>query len=134
MKDSYTFDHTYVEIKETLDVLFRLFMNSRRSWHVYRQVAVGTDLFPVHFTYVSRTRFQPHTLSALSSFLGNLLVTMLFAENVEHQESGNDSYVTKEMYPTIIRFKACVRYSLSNFFNSLNDSLSRTMKNVFCFI
>ena len=32
-----------------------------------------------------------------------------------------------------IHFKACVRYFLSNFYFSLNDSPSKTMKNVFIF-
>ena len=33
------------------------------------------------------------------------LATMLFAENAEHQGSGEDSLVTKEMYPKIIGCK-----------------------------
>ena len=54
---------------------------------------------------VGGTRFQLHTLSALSSFLRNFLVTMVFAENVEHQGTSKDFLVTKEIYPKIIRFK-----------------------------
>ena len=39
------------------------------------------------------------------------------------------------MYPSMLRqFKACVRYFLSNFYYSPNDSLSKTMKNIFYFI
>ena len=86
MKDCYTGDHTFVKIKEMLDFLFRLFKNSGRLWHIYKQVVEALDL-------------------ALSSFLRNFLVTMLFTKNVEHQESGKDSLVTKEMYPKLFRFK-----------------------------
>ena len=88
MKDSYTSDHTFVKIKEMLNFLFRLFKNSGRLWHIYQQVAEALDLVPVRFMHVGGTRFQPHTLSALSSFLRNFLVTMLFVENVEHQGCG----------------------------------------------
>ena len=104
MKDCYIGDHTFVEIKEMLDVLFRSFKNSRKSWHIYQLVADALDLVSVCFMHVSGTRFQPHTLLALSSFL-RMLITMLFTENVEHQGSGKDSLVTKEIYPKTIRFK-----------------------------
>ena len=79
MKDSYTSDKTFTEIKEMLDVLHRLFKNSGRSWHIYQRVAEALNLVPLHFTHVGGTRFQSHTLSALSSFLRNFLITMLFA-------------------------------------------------------
>ena len=105
MKACYTGDHTFVKIKEMLDVLFRLFQNSGRLWHIYQLVAEALDLVPVCFRGVGGTRFQPHTLSVLSSFLRNFSVKMLFTENLEHQGSGKNSLVTKEMYPKIIRFK-----------------------------
>ena len=105
MKDCYTGDHTFVKIKEMLDFLFRLFKNSGRLWYIYKQVVEALDLVPGCFTRVGGTRFQPHTLLALSSFLRNFLVTMLFTKNVEHQESGKDSLMTKEMYPKIFGFK-----------------------------
>ena len=69
MKDCYIGDHTFVEIKEMLDVLFRSFKNSRKSWHIYQLVADALDLVSVCFMHVGGTRFQPHTLLALSSFL-----------------------------------------------------------------
>ena len=35
---------------------------------------------------------------------------------------------------SVFIFKACVRYFLANFYSSPNDSPSKTMKDVFCFI
>ena len=40
----------------------------------------------------------------------------------------------KKKRKTDVTFKACVRYFLSNFYFSPNDSPSKTMKNVFYFI
>ena len=88
-----------------LDVLHRLFKNGGRSWHIYQRVAEALNLVPLRFTRVVGTRFQPHTLSVLSSFLQKFLITMLFARNVEEQGSGKESLVTKEMYSEIIGFK-----------------------------
>ena len=85
MRDSYTGDHTFVEIKEMLDALFRLFKNSGRLWHIYQWVAEALDLVPVCFPCVGGTRFQSHALSALSSFLRNFLLTMPFAEHVDKE-------------------------------------------------
>ena len=88
-----------------LDVLFRLFKNSGRTCRMYQLVAESLNLVPIRFTRVGGTRFQAHTLSALSSFLRNFVVTVLFGENVEEHGSGKGSLVTKEMYPRIIGFR-----------------------------
>ena len=127
MKDSYTSDKTFTEIKEMLDVLHRLFKNSGRSWHIYQRVAETLNLVPLCFTRVGGTRSQPHTLNALSSFLQKFLMTMLFAENVEEQGSGKESLVTREMYPKIIGFKKKWRQlkflaSANTFFRVLNET------------
>ena len=54
-------------------------------------------------TFYSCWRNEILTLhfSALSSFLRNFLITMLFAENVKEQGSRKESLVTKEIYPKI---------------------------------
>ena len=80
VKNNYTSVHTFVETKEMLDVLFRSLTNSGRSWCIYQWITEALDPAPVHFTHAGRTRFQPHTLSALSSFLRNFLVTMFFCQ------------------------------------------------------
>ena len=69
MKDSYITGKTFTEIKEMLDVLHRLFKNSGRSWPIYQHVAEALNLVLLCFTRVGGMRFQPHALSALSSFL-----------------------------------------------------------------
>ena len=69
MKDSYTSDKTFTEIKEMLNVLHRLFKNGGQSWCIYQCVAEALNLVPLCFIHVGGMRFQPHTLSALSSFL-----------------------------------------------------------------
>ena len=47
----------------------------------------------------------------------------------------NKTSTSKELYFSLLVFlKACVRYFLSNFYFLSNDSLSKTMKNVFYFI
>ena len=79
MKDSYTVDHTFVEIKEMLDVLFILLKNSRRSCRIYQRVAEALDLVLVCFARVDGTRFQPHkNIVSIVKFFGlrNFLVTM----------------------------------------------------------
>ena len=127
MKDSYASDKTFTEIEEMLNVLHRLFKNDGWSWHIYQRVAGALNLVLLCFTCVVGTRFQPHTLSVLSSFLQNLLITMLFAENVEEQGSGKEWLVTKKMYPKIIGFKKKWRElkflaSANTFFGVLNET------------
>ena len=46
--------------------------------------------------------------------------------------SGPD--LTNQIISILVKFKACVHYFLSNLYFSLNDSPSKTMKNVFYFI
>ena len=127
MKDSYSDDRTFTDIKDMLDVLFRLFKNSGRTWRMYQLVAESLNLVPIRFTRVGGTRFQAHTLSALSSFLRNFVVTVLFGENVEEHGSGKGSLVTKEMYPRIIGFrkkwsKLQFLASANMFFRVLNET------------
>ena len=51
-KDSYSGDHAFVEMKEMVDVLFRLFKNSGSLWRIYQRVAEALDLVPVRFMRV----------------------------------------------------------------------------------
>ena len=71
--------------KKMLNVLFRSLKNSGRSWCIYQWITEALDPVPVHFTHAGQTRFQPHTLSALSSFLRNFLVTMFFCQECRAQ-------------------------------------------------
>ena len=105
MKDSYTNNKTFSEIKDMLDVLFRMFRNSGRTWRIYQLVAEKLSLVPLRFTKVGGTQFQAHTLNALSSFIRNFVISAFFVENVEEQGSGKDSLVTKEMYPKIVGYQ-----------------------------
>ena len=43
--------------------------------------------------------------SSLTNFIHNFLVSALFAEDVEEHGSGNDTIVTKEIYPQIVGFR-----------------------------
>ena len=48
-------------------------------------------------TMCGSTRFQAHNRNALTSFLRNFLLTLLFTENYEQQGSGKNRIVTKEI-------------------------------------
>lgn len=105
MKDSYEADGTFEQIKDHLDTLFRLFKNSGKAWSLYQLLASRLNLIALRFTKVGGTRFQAHILRALTNFLRNFVVSLLFAENVEESGSGKNSVVTKDMYPKIVGFR-----------------------------
>ena len=48
--------------------------------------------------------------------------------------SSNTSYFKNNGFKVYFKLKACVRYFLSNFYFTPNNSPSNTMKNVFYFI
>ena len=105
MKDAFNENKAFSDIKEMLDVLYRLFRNSGKSWRIYQLLAEKMSVSVLRFLRCGGTHFQAHTRSALTNFIRNFLVSLLFAENVEEQGSGNDRLVTKEMYPKIVGFR-----------------------------
>ena len=81
MRDSYTSDKTFTKIKGMFCTGCLKIVDDHG---VYTNVLLKfRNLVPLRFTRVGGTRFQPHTLSALSSFRRNFLFTMLFAENAK---------------------------------------------------
>ena len=97
-------ESAFNDLKEMLDMLYRLFKNSGKSWRIYQVLADVIELKPLRFTLCVGTQFQAHTCAASASFLRNCLVTM-FAENVEEQGDGNERLATKEMFPKIVEFR-----------------------------
>ena len=75
--------------------------------------------------YFSNERFK----TTLKAFTFNYLDI----DDKRYIHDKNMLMLYKSMFISVI-LKACVRYFLSNFYFSLNDSPSKTMKNVFYFI
>ena len=96
IKDSYEIEPE--DIKETMDHLYRTFKCSGKSWRIYPIIREKLQIKVLRFVHCGGTHFQAHTRNALTSFLRNFLVTLLFAENCEQQGSGKNRIVTKEMY------------------------------------
>ena len=105
MKDSFKENNAFANIQEMLDVLFRLFRNSGKSWRIYQLLGEKMSVSILRFLRCGGTRFQAHVRGALTNFIRNFLVSVLFAENVEEHGNGNDRIVTKEMYPKIVGFR-----------------------------
>ena len=86
---------------------------------IYQLVAESLNLVPIRFTLVGGTRFQAHTLSALSSFLRNFVVTVLFGENVEEHGSGKGPLLRRKcISENLLQFLA----SANMFFRVLNET------------
>ena len=105
MKDAFLTNNIFSEMREMLDVLYRLFRNSGKSWRIYQLLGEKLEINVLRFVRCTGTRFQAHTLKALANFIRNLLVSLLFVENVEQQGSGVNSIVTKEMYSKLVGFR-----------------------------
>ena len=118
MKDAFIENNTFLEIKEMLDTLYRMFRNSGKSWRLYQLVGESMAVRVLRFIRCGGTRFQTHTRNALANFLRNFLVSLLFVENCEEQGNGKHSLVTKEMYPKIVGYRK--KWSNFEFIGSAN--------------
>ena len=118
MKDSFKENSAFANIQEMLDVWFRLFRNSRKSWRIYQLLGEKMSVSILRFLRCGGTRSQAHIRIALTNFIRNFLVSLLFAEKVEEHGNGNNRIVTKEMYPKIVGF--CKEWSKFEFIANVN--------------
>ena len=66
------------------------------------------------------TRFQNHLCRALTNFICNFLLSVLFVENFEEHGNGNRRIVTKEIYPKIVGFRKKWSWSKFEFIATAN--------------
>ena len=66
------------------------------------------------------TRFQNHLCRALTNFICNFLLSVLFVVNFEEHGNGNRRIVTKEIYPKIVGFRKKWSWSKFEFIATAN--------------